>query len=385
MKRFISLLIVFCLVILLFSFTVYADDSSPIQIRYQIQNLDGTWDDTIYTRPLNQGFFVNNGIRGFRIVGFYLRPVSFNAQEEWLVSFRVTGYSYTDNFQLSIPTSSHTFLGTGNPSTIKYFIARQYYSGGPGDIYQNDASTQLLPSGNSSTVQLQFSFNSFNDATHENYSTITLASPISFSMNKNSYYWPYLYDIYTEQASQLQFSFYNAGVVFFAASLNSLNSILAECSRFSTLFNSSYNYVKITYNSQTGELEQQNMTGTYWEALLGSITSLSADSQAQIDQQEKAREKGAEDALDEGYDKSDFWSLIDFFDIADMGDYDDDILEDVADDGPLAWFSQTTKDDLDTVERSRDFDDNFIDFYELNLQEIEDILSGDRAERNGYK
>ena len=113
MKRFFALFLAFSMVFLLFSFTVYADDSSPIQIRYQIQNSDGTWDDTIYTRPLNQGFFVNNGIRGFRIVGFYLRPVSFNAEEEWLVSFRVTGYSYTENFQLSIPTSSHTFLGTG--------------------------------------------------------------------------------------------------------------------------------------------------------------------------------------------------------------------------------------------------------------------------------
>lgn len=394
MKRFIA---VCCLLGLLFpilAFSVSAEDSSSIQIRYQIQNSDGTWDETIYTRPLNQGFFVNSGIRGFRIVGFYLRPVSFSAEEEWLVSFRVTGYTYTEAFQLSIPTNSHTFLGTGNPSTVKYFIARQYYSGRPTDLYQGDGATaSLIASGNSSTIQLQFSFNSFPDGTHENYSTITLASPISFSANKNIAYWPYFYDIYTEQSSQLEYHFFDTGLSFFASSLNSLSSILSEVSRFSVLFNNSYQYFKLTYNPVTGQFGQLNMTGTYWDALLGSISSLAAYNQAHVDQMEQPSNIGLGDLISDGYGElgiSGVGDLSDIFGIFGSSSWNNQGFYDSGSIGILGWFSQDTMENIDSVYQPvrgasqhqiiTGGDPEIVDFFSYNSDWLHNLLGEDDEE-----
>lgn len=141
----------------------------------------------------------------------------------------------------------------------------------------------------------------------------------------------------------------------------------------------SFTYQSISYNDHDVNITEES--APWYIALLNSIKSIVAPVAEQADQEQKAKDVGAFDAMDEGYSRSNFWALIDIFEITDFGDYDDDVIADASDDGPFDWFSNYNKSQLDTVDQRKLPDDDFISFYDDNIEDILDILTGARSRR----
>lgn len=219
----------------------------------------------------------------------------------------------------------------------------------------------------------------FGDQPVNSWVTFTFGTPMTFTLSgadkKPLDIFVDYFQSYTNQQAFLQDNF-DSILNSLGSMVTGLSNIYSVLSYFGILDNSNYSYTEISYDSQNMEFTSTNKVGTFWDALLGSVKSLNADAQAQAEQQEKAKDAGAMDALDNAYGHSSFWDLLHFTDFADFGRYDDDALEDIGDNSWLDWFSNNTKDDLDTVIRTRDYDDNFISFYDLNMGQIEDKLYG---------
>lgn len=142
---------------------------------------------------------------------------------------------------------------------------------------------------------------------------------------------------------------------------------------------SNYSFSKISYNNQLGRLETSNSSGDYFDALLGSLQSISADAEAQAAIQEKANNAGAADALDNAYNSlgsSSFGSLSDLSGIGNIASWNGNNFGSASNDGFLGWFSQENLNAIDSVPQSRTSND-IINFYNNNLNEILDGIGGD--------
>ena len=133
--------------------------------------------------------------------------------------------------------------------------------------------------------------------------------------------------------------------------------------------------MEVSYDSSNDSLVTTQKSGNYFQALLGLIQSMTADAQSQAAQQEKARDSGAMDALDDAYDNSgsSFGSLSDFGSIGQIANWDSDAYNDDIEDNILGWFSNTTKNNIDNVLVNRE-DLHIVDFYSQNLEEILEVI-----------
>lgn len=166
---------------------------------------------------------------------------------------------------------------------------------------------------------------------------------------------------------------------------NSTQDILAELGYIHSFYNSvntelfdTYLWTQVSYDETTGQLVSNQASGNYFDALLGSIQSISSDAQQRSAMQEKASDAGADDALDAAYDGvgSSFGKLTDFSDLSDMGSWNGTSFSNQAEGGLLSWFSQACKDDIDTVPRTREPLD-IIDVYTGHIEEYYAALGDD--------
>lgn len=380
-RRLITVLLSLALVASAFVISVSAEQSSIsdfplIQLIVQKSGDGVNWGGDNYldlTSGLQSQLYVNYlRITGIRVnmpnvtdSTFYFRFRYGMVTRETEVIHRTISYTGVAGAKGNTSSNANVSLsGWGNYSSAQNYEAQIN-------------STQWFMSSNTSCI---FSgIITFGDQPANGWVTFTFGTPMTFTLSGNDkkpldilvdYF-----QSYTNQQAFLQDNFdllHNS----LGSLITAANNIYSVVSYFGTLDNSNYSYTEISYDAENMEFTTNDKTGTYWDALLGSVKSLNADAEAQAAQQEKAKDAGTMDALDNAYEHSSFWDLLHFTDFADFGDYDDDALEDIGENSWLNWFSGTTRNDLDTVARTRDFDDNFFSFYDLNMGLIEDKLSG---------
>lgn len=362
-RRLLAVLLSLAVMASVFVFSVSAEDSSvPYIILYKRYNADGTLGSTVYSAPVSESFMTSVGIYGIQITGFKFSPSIFNGLDSVVLNFRFSAFISGSNVQsLAMQWPAGASLGTSDYAEKIYC---SYQTSGRGDLPLQYDNTIYSPSSNSIIMQLSFQTKNLSSTTTNSFQ-LNLSSPMDIKASgahAGEAFWPYISDIHLQLGNGLANQFY-------------LNNISFNNSISGFLFGS-YSWQEISYDPNNDSLVTSSHTGNYFQALLGLLQSMTADAQSQAAQQEKAKDNGAMDALDNAYDHSSFWDLLHFTDFADFGSYDDDALEDIGENSWLDWFSNSTKDDLDTVVRTRDYDDNFISFYVLNLGQIEDKISG---------
>lgn len=376
-KRFVAMCfaIFFSLALIAsMSLSVFADtddDSSPFVVYFQWIRADGTTSGT-GARPIQEGFLLTSGYIGIRIIGFGYKPIALNTENSVSLSVRFSGYSSNPDvpvFQLNVPDSSVIHEVTSWSSGFVSAPTVTSYGTGRGFTIDSDS---YYPTSKTCTFQIQFNSK---PVTQRSYLRFNLATPYDLKAYQTGYYWwPYLDSIWFEILNQQQIDFYPSAL----SSLTIISNFISSLAN--RLLAQVYSWQQISYNPVTEEFDVEQETGNYYDALLGSIQSLNADALAQAVQQNKAKEAGAEDALDAAYDHSSFGAFIDILDVGDFGDYDEDVVEDAAD-GPFDWFSDYNRMQLDMVADNKKGDDDFVSFYQGNIDSIQDILSGNRAAR----
>ena len=360
-RRILALLLSLALVSSFFIISTSADDSSPYIMVYKRYNADGTLGDTLFRVPIAESFITPIGIYGMQIVGFEFAPSILNNQDYVTLAFRLSGfYASTSYNPLALSWPNGASFGTSDYASS---IFCSYTGSGRCSEPLIFDQTIYNPSTNSAIFKLVFQTNDITRPSSTQRYTINLNNPMSIKPSGSSAgvaFWPYISDISVMIGSGLENQFY-------------LDSLSFQSAFTSALF-SSYTWQAITYNESTGNFDSTTQSGTWFDALLGSIQSLSADMQAQVAQQEKANEAGADDALDDAYDNvgSSFGSLSDFSGIGSIANWDFDSFSYSASEGLLSWFSTDTRDDIDTVPRTRD--QNIVDFYSSHIQAIEELL-----------
>ena len=138
-----------------------------------------------------------------------------------------------------------------------------------------------------------------------------------------------------------------------------------------------YEYTNISYDEDGNATTTTGMT-SWFKALLYSMQSLVAPVAQQVQMEQKAKDVGAEDALDVAFDSvgSSFGALGDFSGLGSLGSYDGNALANAGTGGLLSWFSQFTADSIDAVPRNRRPDD-IIDFYTGKIQSYREEVSSD--------
>ena len=152
-------------------------------------------------------------------------------------------------------------------------------------------------------------------------------------------------------------------------------------SKCNTLFNSSYTWTQLSYNTSSEAIEASQETGNWFDAVLGSIQSISSDAEAQAAQQQKAMDAGAGDALDDVYNSmgsSSFGALSDFTDLTDLGNWNSGSYDTNSSNLLIGWFSQANKNAISNIPQTRDND--IIDFYHQNIIDIEEGVSDGSAD-----
>lgn len=356
-RRIIAVLLSVAVVCSFILFSVSADDSSsPFILVYKRFNSDGTLSDTVYKAPISESFITSIGIYGIQITGFEFSPTVANGLDSVVLDFRLSGFisDGTNSWALAWPSGAS--LGTSDYATKIYC---SYSVSGRDSTPLVYDSTVYYPSNNTAIFQLSYQTSNLN-VTSQNRFSISLNTPMNIKPSGASAgraFWPYISDIHLQIGNGLANQYYLSGINF--------NSSISAA-----LFGA-YTWTAITYNENTGQFDSSPQSGNWFQALLGSITSLGADMQSQVAQQEKANEAGAGDALDDAYDGvgSSFGSLSDFSDVDEVANWDFDTFSDSATEGIFSWFSQATKDDLDTVQKNRDL--IIVDFYSSHIAEIE--------------
>lgn len=148
---------------------------------------------------------------------------------------------------------------------------------------------------------------------------------------------------------------------------------------------SSWSVTRDQFDSDGNFLGGQEVHVTWYDAIYQLLSNLYAPVKVQSEQEQKAKEAGAMNALDDAYEAADdagsFWDLIPFIGFAGFGDYDDDAASDLGTGSITDWFSDTNKGWLENVPVQRYADDDFVDFYQQNLDDINDLL-GDQTSRS---
>lgn len=361
-RRFLAVLLSLALVASVFVLSVSAEDSSsPFIIVYKRLNSDGSVNNTVYKAPLAESFMTSIGIYGIQITGFEFSPTIFNGLDSIILDFRLSGFIPDEENAWALQWPTGASLGTSDSATKIYC---SYAISGRDETPLEYGNTIYYPSNNTAVFQLSYQTYNLSSTTTNRFS-ISLNSPMTIKpsgANAGRAFWPYISDIHVQIGNGLANQFY-------------LNSISFNGSVSGALFGV-YAWQEISYNSNDNSLVTTSKSGNFFQAVLGLLQSMNADAQAQAAQQEKAKDNGAMDALDNAYDHSSFWDLLHFTDFSDFGDYDDDSMSDLGSDSWFDWFSGSTRDDLDTVSRNRDYNDNFISFYDSHMNLIEDKLSG---------
>lgn len=121
-----------------------------------------------------------------------------------------------------------------------------------------------------------------------------------------------------------------------------------------------------------------NQTGTWFQAILGTLSAISDPVIQQVEQEQKAQEAGAMDALDVAYDSvgSSFGLLGDFAGLGELGAFDGDTFGAEGEHSILDWFSTATKNSIDNVAPSRRNQEPIVDFYHSKIEEYEDKIEG---------
>lgn len=136
------------------------------------------------------------------------------------------------------------------------------------------------------------------------------------------------------------------------------------------------------YDSDGNFIQGEKIRTTWYNAIYQLLSNMYAPVQLQSEQEQKAKEAGAMDALDDAYEAADdagsFWDLIPFIGFVGFGDYDDDAASDLGTGSITDWFSSTNQGWLDNVPPAPKSDpEEFIDFYQQNLNDIEDLLGSE--------
>lgn len=163
---------------------------------------------------------------------------------------------------------------------------------------------------------------------------------------------------------------------------NTSTYTLAIKNQFDTLASYNYSWNEISYNDQTEELETDTETGSWWDAILGTLKSLVAPNEQQQAMQDKANTAGAGDALDDAFDAAgsgSFGALSDFGDISDMGSWSGSNFSSNSTGLFSNWFSNEIKNSIDAVPQSRAPTEPIIDWYHQNIEEIEELLNDGSA------
>ena len=344
-----------------FIFSVSAEDSSsPFILVYKRLNSDGSVNDTVYKAPLSESFMTSIGIYGIQITGFEFSPTIFNGLDSVVLNFRISGFipDETNSWALQWPAGNS--LGTSDYATKIYC---SYAVSGRDETPLVYGNTIYYPCNNTAVFQLSYQTNNLNSTTSNRFS-ISLNTPMIIKpsgANAGRAFWPYISDIHLQIGNGLANQYY-------------LNSINFNNSISGFLFGV-YNWLEVSYDSSNDSLVTTQKSGNYFQALLGLIQSMTADAQSQAAQQEKARDSGAMDALDDAYDNSgsSFGSLSDFGSIGQIANWDSDAYNDDIEDNILGWFSNTTKNNIDNVLVNRE-DLHIVDFYSQNLEEILEVI-----------
>lgn len=140
---------------------------------------------------------------------------------------------------------------------------------------------------------------------------------------------------------------------------------------------STFDYVSISYDAE-GNASTGTGKTTWYQALLNTINSLTMPFKEQVEQEQKAKDAGADDALDLAYDSvgSSFGALGDFSGLGSLGSFDGDALGQAGTGGLLSWFSKENADAIDAVPRSKAPED-IVDFYTPKIEIYREEVSSD--------
>ena len=140
---------------------------------------------------------------------------------------------------------------------------------------------------------------------------------------------------------------------------------------------STFDYVSISYDNDGNATTGTGKT-TWYQALLNTLNSLTMPFKEQVEQEQKAKDAGADDALDLAYDSvgSSFGALGDFSGLGSLATFNGDTLGSAGTGGLLSWFSQENANSIDAVPRSR-APENIIDFYTDKIEKYREEVSSD--------
>lgn len=140
---------------------------------------------------------------------------------------------------------------------------------------------------------------------------------------------------------------------------------------------SNYDYISISYDSD-GNVSTGTSKSTWYQALLNTLNSLTMPFKVQVEQEQKAKDSGANDALDLAYDSvgSSFGSLGDLSGLGSLGSFNGDALGSAGTGGLLSWFSIDNANSIDAVPSNRS-PDNILDFYSGKIESYREEVSAE--------
>lgn len=372
-RRIISGLVVLGLSLACISsitFFAYADESGQLSVLFRYISQDGTVSSQ-YQRTIQEGWLYTSGLYGIQIDGFQYRPRKPEDSENIYFAFRLSAYS-SDNSAFSLDVSNSSITHTVTAGFFDNCYVRSIPSGRGSDLPASLTGTDWRPASKTSSWFIRATAKRNENPSNSAAYNITLNTPYQIKPTNNGAIWFYLDNIYFSISSAIELNYYLEALPILSNILTYFEDI------YNNLLTSIYQWQQITYNPVTDEFEVNDSNGNYFEALLGAIQSLNADALSQAVQQNKAKEAGAEDALDNAYDSvgSSFGSLGDLSGLGSLGSFDGDVLGNAGSGGLLSWFSQDTLDSIDSVPRTRK-PDNIIDFYSGKIQSYMEEVSSD--------
>ena len=161
--------------------------------------------------------------------------------------------------------------------------------------------------------------------------------------------------------------------------LSSINSAVTSVNN-ALILNDNYSYFNIGYNSNGDAIVTEILDVSWYEAVIGNLLSLSAPVAHQVEQEQLAKDAGFEDVLDDAYDKSNPGDFLDFLDIGDIATWNEEAYEHAQGDALTYWFSQSCKDNIDSVPVVRGQEPQVIDFYSTHISEYWEALGIDTTD-----
>lgn len=172
---------------------------------------------------------------------------------------------------------------------------------------------------------------------------------------------------------------YNLSNIIMPAMTGILTGVTLQNTR---LFSDSFSYNEISYDSD-GNSTITERSGNWITAMLGTLQSILAPVEKQVEEEQLAKDAGFNDVLDDAYENSSPGSIIDFLGIGSISSWDEEAYEGVQSDAITYWFSQSCKDNIDSVPVVRGEEPQIIDFYSSHISEYWEALGIDTANSSG--